>query len=117
MLGRPDLSIVVPVYNEAESLGELYRRLTAVLAPLNLSSEIIFVDDGSSDGSLKQISQLNAADPRVKAVSFSRNFGHMVALSAGLDYAAGEAVITLDADLQHPPELIPELVARWKGGA
>jgi len=117
MDAKPELSIVVPVYNEAESLPEFQRRLTAVLQPLNLPYEIIFVDDGSGDGSLGLIGRLHATDPRIKALSFSRNFGHMAALSAGLDLAAGSAVITLDADLQHPPELIPELVARWRAGS
>ena len=93
-----------------------YRRLSATLNALGLAYEIIMVDDGSSDGSLEIISRLNAAEPRVKALSFSRNFGHMIALSAGLDFAQGAAVITLDADLQHPPELIPNLVAKWRAG-
>jgi polyisoprenyl-phosphate glycosyltransferase len=117
MDAKPELSIVVPVYNEAECLPEFHRRLTAVLHKLNLAYEIIFIDDGSSDGSLELISRLRETDPRIKALSFSRNFGHMAALSAGLDIAAGRAVITLDADLQHPPELIPELVARWRTGS
>jgi glycosyltransferase involved in cell wall biosynthesis len=116
MDAKTELSIVIPVYNEAESLPEFQRRLTAVLQPLNLPYEIIFVDDGSSDGSLELIGRWHTADPRIKALSLSRNFGHMAALSAGLDAAAGRAVITLDADLQHPPELIPELIARWRAG-
>lgn len=111
-----ELSIIVPVYNEAGCLLEFYRRLSATLNALGLAYEIIMVDDGSSDGSLEIISRLNAAEPRVKALSFSRNFGHMIALSAGLDFAQGAAVITLDADLQHPPELIPNLVAKWRAG-
>jgi dolichol-phosphate mannosyltransferase len=116
MGAKPELSIVVPVYNEAESLPEFYRRLKPVLNSLGLAAEIIFVDDGSSDGSLEQIALCAATDPRVKAISLSRNFGHMIALSAGLDHAAGNAVVTLDADLQHPPELIPELVKAWRAG-
>jgi polyisoprenyl-phosphate glycosyltransferase len=114
---KPELSIVVPVYNEAECLPEFHRRLTAVLTALGPAYEIIFVDDGSSDGSLELIGRWHAADPRTKALSLSRNFGQMAALSAGLDAAAGRAVVTLDADLQHPPELIPELVARWRAGS
>ena len=117
MSGKIDLSVVIPVCNEEESLPELHRRLGAVLSQLNLAYEVVFVDDGSSDRSLSVISELHSRDPKIKAISFSRNFGHMVALSAGLDFAAGEAVITMDADLQHPPELIPEMVKRWKGGA
>ncbi|MDD5594467.1 MAG: glycosyltransferase family 2 protein [Candidatus Margulisbacteria bacterium] len=113
---KPELSIVVPVYNEAGCLLEFYRRLSGTLNSLGLVYEIIMVDDGSGDGSLEIISRLNAAEPRVKALSFSRNFGHMIALSAGLDFAQGAAVITLDADLQHPPELIPKLVAKWRAG-
>ncbi|HVN66824.1 MAG TPA: glycosyltransferase family 2 protein [Candidatus Sulfotelmatobacter sp.] len=112
-----DLSIVVPVYNEQESLKELHDRLTAVLKPLNLHYEIIMVDDGSTDGSLAVIGELRRHDPRVKFLSFSRNFGHMIALTAGLDHAAGRAVITLDADLQHPPSLIPILIEKWRAGA
>ncbi len=117
MSEKPKLSLVVPVYNEAESLAELHARLTTVLKPLNLSYEIIMVDDGSSDGSAALIAKLHEADQRVKLLSFSRNFGHMIALTAGLDAAHGDAVITLDADLQHPPALIPELVRRWQAGA
>ncbi len=112
-----DLSIVIPVYNEAENLQPLYERLSETLKPLGLSYEIILVDDGSSDRSAEIIFGLNKKDNRVKLLSFSKNFGHMVALSAGLDHAAGKAVITLDADLQHPPGLIPKLIEKWKNGA
>lgn len=111
-----DLSIILPVHNEEENLISLYERLTAILQKLNLSYEIIFVDDGSTDSSAKIITDLNQKDSKVKLLCFSRNFGHMVALSAGLDYAQGKAVITMDADLQHPPELIPKLVEKWKEG-
>jgi len=117
MREKPDLSIVVPLFNEEESLPELYTRLSAVLSSLGLACEIILVDDGSTDHSLEIIEALAAKDPRVKLLSFSRNFGHMAALSAGLDYAGGDAVITLDADLQHPPEQIPEMLKKWKEGA
>lgn len=117
MFGKPKLSIVIPVYNEASNLQELYGRLAAVLKSQNLSYEIILVDDGSKDSSLAKMSELAKKDSKVKVISFSKNFGHMIALSAGLDHAAGEAVITMDADLQHPPELIPELVAKWQNGA
>lgn len=112
-----DISIVVPVYNEEDNLCPLYDRLSETLKALGLSYEIIMVDDGSSDRSAEIISNLNKNDNRVKLLGFSRNFGHMVALSAGLDHASGKAVITLDADLQHPPELIPKLVKKWKSGA
>jgi polyisoprenyl-phosphate glycosyltransferase len=111
------ISVVVPVYNEEGNLPALYDRLTAALKPLQLAYEIIMVDDGSNDRSAAVIADLHARDHNVKLLSFSRNFGHMIALTAGLDAAAGEAVITLDADLQHPPSLIPELVRRWQAGA
>lgn len=112
----PDLSIVVPVYNEKENLEHLYERLKTVLAPLGHSYELIFVDDGSSDSTLDVLKSFQKQDGNVRILSFSRNFGHQIALTAGLDYASGKAVISLDADLQHPPELIPELVKRWKDG-
>ncbi len=116
MHGKPKLSIVIPVCNEEGNLADLHGRLISVLKPLNFTYEIIFVDDGSTDGSLERIAQLAKQDNRIKALSFSRNFGHMIALSAGLDAASGEAVITLDADLQHPPEIIPQLVSKWQAG-
>ncbi|MDI6731801.1 MAG: glycosyltransferase family 2 protein, partial [Candidatus Margulisbacteria bacterium] len=94
-----------------------YARLVPVLQTINLSFEIIFVNDGSSDRSLEILTKLNQSDPRVKYISFSRNFGHMLALTAGLDACNGEAAITIDADLQHPPEVIPELVEKWISGA
>ncbi|MBI5400232.1 glycosyltransferase family 2 protein [Candidatus Saganbacteria bacterium] len=114
---KPKLSLVIPVFNEVANLFVLYDRLGAVLKPLGVSYEIIFVDDGSTDNSWAFISELAKNDQQVRALSFSRNFGHMLALTAGLDAAHGEAVITLDADLQHPPELIPELVRAWQNGA
>ena len=114
---KPDLSIVIPVYNEQGSIPELYWRLSSVLSSLSHSYEILFIDDGSTDGALQEIQKLSLSDPKVKAINFSRNFGHMIALSAGLDFAEGSAVITMDGDLQHPPELIPKLIEQWKGGA
>jgi glycosyltransferase involved in cell wall biosynthesis len=111
-----ELSVVVPVYNERESVPELYRRLTAALAPVVGSFEIVMVDDGSNDGSWQIIRELAARDSRVKGLSFSRNFGHQMAFTAGLDHADGDAVVIMDADLQDPPELLPELVARWREG-
>jgi dolichol-phosphate mannosyltransferase len=111
-----ELSVVVPVYNEEESVPELYRRLTEVLAGAVGSYEIVLVDDGSRDGSWALIKELAARDARVKGVSFSRNFGHQMAFTAGLDHVDGDAVVIMDADLQDPPELIPELVARWREG-
>jgi glycosyltransferase involved in cell wall biosynthesis len=111
-----ELSVVVPVYNERESVPELYRRLTATLAGVVGSFEVVLVDDGSNDGSWEIIRELAARDARVKGLSFSRNFGHQMAFTAGLDYADGDAVVIMDADLQDPPELLPELVARWREG-
>ena len=111
-----ELSAVVPVYNEEGSLGELHRRVTSVLESLELSYELILVDDGSRDRTPDIIAELCSNDPRVRAVHFSRNFGHQSALAAGLQHASGRGVIVLDADLQDPPELIPELVARWHEG-
>jgi glycosyltransferase involved in cell wall biosynthesis len=111
-----ELSVVVPVYNERESVPELYRRLTATLAGVVRSFEVVLVDDGSNDGSWEIIRELAARDARVKGLSFSRNFGHQMAFTAGLDYADGDAVVIMDADLQDPPELLPELVARWREG-
>lgn len=111
------LSVVVPLLDENDNLAELHRRLVAVLdGELGLSFELLFVDDGSSDASWRTIGRLNAADGRVKGLRLSRNFGHQYALKAGLDAAAGAAVVTMDCDLQHPPEIIAELVARWRDG-
>jgi len=111
-----ELSVVVPVFNERESVPELYRRLTGALAGAVSSFEIVLVDDGSNDGSWEMIRELAARDSRVKGLSFSRNFGHQMAFTAGLDHADGDAVVIMDADLQDPPELLPELVARWREG-
>ena len=112
----PELSIVVPLLNEEGNLPELYRRLDATLPGLVASHEIVLVDDGSTDTTWSMIRDLAARDPRVKGVRFSRNFGHQMAFTAGLDHAGGDAVVIMDADLQDPPELIPELVARWREG-
>lgn len=117
MQEKPKISIVIPVYNEAGNLNTLYGRLTAVLNQQHKDYELVFVDDGSTDDSLKILEQLNQKDHKVKIISFSRNFGHMIALSAGLDHAQGDAVITMDADLQHPPETIPQLIKEWEKGA
>jgi polyisoprenyl-phosphate glycosyltransferase len=109
------LSVVAPVYNEREVVGEFYRRLTDVLTPLG-EYEIVFVDDGSTDGTWDILRALATTDPRLRLFRLSRNFGHQAALSAGLDAARGEAIVTIDADLQDPPELIPQLVERWRDG-
>jgi polyisoprenyl-phosphate glycosyltransferase len=113
----PVFSVVAPVYNEEETLPHFYRRVVDVMEGLGEPFELVLVNDGSRDGSYRVIRELHARDPRVRAVDFSRNFGHQVAISAGLDHARGAAVIILDSDLQDPPEVIPELVARWRNGA
>jgi glycosyltransferase involved in cell wall biosynthesis len=107
---------VIPVFNERETLPELHRRLTAVLDTLEGEAEILFVDDCSFDGTRELLVELQRRDPRVKVIRFARNFGHQVAITAGLDFAVGDAVIVLDADLQDPPVVLPELVARWQVG-
>jgi glycosyltransferase involved in cell wall biosynthesis len=109
------LSVVVPVFNEQETLPEVYRRLALAVTPED-TWEVLFVDDGSSDGSWEILCGLAAADPRLRLLRLSRNFGHQAAITAGLDAARGEAVVIIDADLQDPPELIPELVSRWRDG-
>jgi glycosyltransferase involved in cell wall biosynthesis len=110
------LSIVVPAYNEEDVLREFHRRLSSVLAQLEMETEIIYVNDGSNDNTLKIIRDLRASDPRVTVVDLSRNFGKEIAMTAGFDYALGDAVVIIDADLQDPPELIPELVRQWQAG-
>ncbi|MCM8790591.1 MAG: glycosyltransferase family 2 protein [Candidatus Omnitrophica bacterium] len=110
------ISIVFPVFNEKDNIEELYNQVREVCHQANLDYEMIFVDDGSSDGSLDVVKKVRAADPNVRYLSFSRNFGHQVALFAGLGKAEGDAIITMDADLQHPPSLIPEMVKRWREG-
>ncbi len=111
----PRVSVVVPAYDEEGGIAELVDRLVPVLR-VHGTFEILFVDDGSTDGTLPAIKRQQARHPEVGYLSFSRNFGHQAALRAGLAYARGECVISMDADLQHPPELIHELVARWEGG-
>lgn len=112
------LSIVIPTYNEEGNIALLYDQLKEVLNEEGIEQfELIFVNDGSSDKSLSVIRGLSDRDTRVKFISFSRNFGHQHALKAGLDHAVGDAVISMDADLQHPPALIPEMLKKWKEGA
>lgn len=110
------LSIVVPVYNEQEVLPQFHRRLQAVLDALPGSAEVLYVDDGSTDSTLESLSNLRKSDPRVGVLMLSRNFGKEIALTAGIDHVRGDAVVVIDADLQDPPELIPELVREWRRG-
>jgi polyisoprenyl-phosphate glycosyltransferase len=111
-----ELSVVVPVYNESACIEPLCDRLAAVLERVARSWEIVFVDDGSADGTLDAIRARNARDARVAAISFSRNFGKEIAIAAGLDHARGRAVVIMDADLQHPPEVIESFVQCWRDG-
>jgi glycosyltransferase involved in cell wall biosynthesis len=116
VLGAPVLSVLVPVYNEIDVLPEFHRRMTAVLRACVATYEVVYVNDGSSDGSLQWLQQLCADDPDVALVDLSRNFGKEVAMAAGLDHVRGEAVVVIDADLQDPPELIPRLLEQWRAG-
>lgn len=115
-MSSPALSVVIPIFNEEEILPELRRRLVAVLEAITPDFEVIFVDDGSSDSSPGLLAAMCAEDPRLKTVVLSRNFGHQVALSAGIDHASGAAVVLMDGDLQDPPELIPDLLAKLREG-
>jgi dolichol-phosphate mannosyltransferase len=116
MSSTPVVSVVVPVYNEAEILDLLHQRLTETLERSGESFELVLVDDGSRDGSWERMQALAAADPRVVLVRLSRNFGHQMAITAGVDAARGEAVALIDADLQDPPEVVLEMLARWREG-
>lgn len=112
----PRFSIVVPVFDEAPILPELYRRVRAAMEQTGEAWELVLVNDGSRDGSGEIMRQLHAADRRVRVIDFARNFGHQIAVTAGLDYARGQAVVIMDADLQDPPEVIPALAEKWREG-
>jgi glycosyltransferase involved in cell wall biosynthesis len=113
---QPELSVIVPVYNESRNIEVLAKRLVPVLERCAASFEIIFVDDGSTDDALELLRAAHAGDPRIRALSLSRNFGKEIAITAGIDHVRGAAAIIMDADLQHPPELIETFVARWREG-
>ncbi|QTQ37298.1 Glycosyl transferase, family 2 [Aromatoleum petrolei] len=114
----PLLSVVIPLYNESGSLGALHERLKAAIAGLSLAGhEFVFVDDGSRDTTFDEVAALAAIDPAIRAIRFARNFGKEAAMAAGLRVARGDIVVLMDGDLQHPPELIPEMLARWQNGA
>jgi polyisoprenyl-phosphate glycosyltransferase len=115
MRGIPTFSVVIPVFDEAEVLPEFHRRLSAVMDRLG-TWEAVYVNDGSRDASLRLLEALHRSEQRVAIVNLSRNFGKEIATTAGLEYASGEAVIVIDADLQDPPEVIPQLVAGWRDG-
>lgn len=109
-------TVVIPIFNEEKTIPELYRRLTAVMKGLGENYEIIFVDDGSKDMSLGLIQSLRMKDEHIKCISLSRNFGHQIAVSAGISYSSGKVTILMDGDLQDPPEAIPSLVKKWGEG-
>jgi dolichol-phosphate mannosyltransferase len=112
----PEVSVVVPVFDEADVLPALFERLCSALDATDVRWELVFVDDGSRDASASILRDLAASEPRVVVVTLSRNFGHQLAITAGMDHARGEAIVVMDADLQDPPEVVPDLIARWREG-
>jgi len=116
MTDQPELSVVIPVFNEEINIGPMYDRLMAALSDNVSGLEILYVDDGSADSSWERISALAARDDRVRGVRFARNFGHQAALTAGVDVARGRAVVVIDGDMQDPPEVIPQMIDRWREG-
>ena len=110
------ISIVVPVYNEEENIAHFVQSVTAVMEQLPYTYEMLFIDDGSRDRSREILLELGTRDPRVQSIFLARNSGHQLALTCGIDHAEGDAVITMDGDLQHPPELLPVLLAKWEEG-
>jgi len=113
---KPVYSVVIPAFNEQEVIGETYKRLTNVMAGMGEPYELIFVNDGSKDQTAHIIAEFCENDPSVRLINFTRNFGHMAAISAGMEHSRGEAVFVIDADLQDPPEVFPEMAAKWKEG-
>lgn len=115
-MGTPVISVIAPIFNEVESIPELHRRVRTVLESIGEPWELLMVDDGSTDGSTDRIRELASQDHHVRPVMFARNFGHQLAVTAGLDYACGQAVIIIDSDLQDPPEVISDMIAKWREG-
>ncbi len=113
---KPKFSIIAPVYNESESLPELCKCITEVMGQTNEEWELILIDDGSTDGSTGAIREMAKTDSHIRPVIFARNFGHQIAVTAGLDYSRGDAVVIIDADLQDPPEMILEMIKKWQEG-
>ncbi len=112
----PLISIVAPAYNESATIIEFHRRISAIMEQLGETWELVFVDDGSQDDTAELFRGLARQDTHVRPVIFARNFGHQIAVTAGLDFSKGSAVIIINSDLQDPPEIIPELVAKWREG-
>ena len=113
---KPVYTIIAPIYNEIENIPHLYARVSEVMEQTSQPWELVLVDDGSKDGSTDALRELGKKDERVRPVIFARNFGHQIAVSAGMDYARGDAIVVIDADLQDPPEVILELIEKWKEG-
>ena len=116
MIDQPELSVVIPVFNEEININPMYDRLLSALSNKVRNLEILYVDDGSADTSWEKITGLATRDERVRGVRFARNFGHQAALTAGVDVARGQAIVIIDGDMQDPPEVIPEMVDRWREG-
>ena len=110
------ISIIIPIYNEKDVIPKLYKRLGQTLDQLTMPYEVIYINDGSKDNSLELLNEIHTKDPKHKVITFSKNFGHQAAISAGLDFANGDAIIMMDADLQDPPELILDFIQKWKKG-
>ena len=110
------LSVVVPVFNEQLNIEKFYEEATKAIQNLDMDYELIFVDDGSKDTTPLILSRLTEQDDHVRALILARNFGHQLAITCGMDYAQGDAIITMDGDMQHPPAMIPDLVQKWRGG-
>jgi polyisoprenyl-phosphate glycosyltransferase len=115
-MSNPVISIIAPIFNESGNIPELHRRLTETMNAMDDDWELLFIDDGSTDGSTEMIRQLARQDSHVRPVIFARNFGHQIAVTAGLDYSRGQAVVIIDSDLQDPPEVIRDLVSKWREG-
>lgn len=116
MSNNPRFSIVAPIYNEEGNIQVLYERITQVMDSTGETWELVTINDGSRDRSLEMLEALAAKDPRIKVINFARNFGHQIAVTAGLDHTRGDAVVIIDADLQDPPEMILEMIERWRAG-
>lgn len=112
----PKYSLIIPIYNEQETISEMYRRVSAVMDRLDGETELVLINDGSRDKSLSMLRELHQRDKRVCYLSFARNFGHQIAVTAGLNFVRGQVIIILDADLQDPPELIPDILEKWRQG-